>query len=59
MARRVCGVAGDMGDDDPSQRERFARDLAAAYLVMQRGEIVASGRREDMDEAAVRSYLTV
>jgi urea transport system ATP-binding protein len=37
----------------------FARDLAAAYLVMQRGEIVASGRREDMDEATVRSYLTV
>ena len=37
----------------------FARDLAAAYLVMQRGEVVLSGRREDMDEAAVRSYLTV
>jgi urea transport system ATP-binding protein len=37
----------------------FARDLAAAYYVMQRGEIVLSGRREDMDEAAVRSYLTV
>jgi urea transport system ATP-binding protein len=37
----------------------FARDLAAAYLVMQRGEVVVCGRREDMDEAAVRSYLTV
>jgi urea transport system ATP-binding protein len=37
----------------------FARDLAAAYLVMQRGEVVLSGRREDMDETAVRSYLTV
>jgi urea transport system ATP-binding protein len=37
----------------------FARDLAASYLVMQRGEIVLSGRREDMNEAAVRSYLTV
>jgi urea transport system ATP-binding protein len=37
----------------------FARDLAAAYFVMQRGEVVVSGRREDMDEAAVRSYLTV
>ena len=37
----------------------FARDLADAYYVMQRGEIVLSGRREDMDEAAVRSYLTV
>jgi urea transport system ATP-binding protein len=37
----------------------FARGLADAYYVMQRGEIVLSGRREDMDEAAVRSYLTV
>jgi len=37
----------------------FARNLADAYYVMQRGEIVLSGRREDMDEAAVRSYLTV
>jgi urea transport system ATP-binding protein len=37
----------------------FARDLAAAYLVMQRGEIVVAGRREEMNENAVRSYLTV
>jgi urea transport system ATP-binding protein len=37
----------------------FARDLAAAWLVMQRGEVVLSGRREEMDESAVRSYLTV
>ena len=37
----------------------FARDLAGAYFVMQRGEVVVRGRREDMDEAAVRGYLTV
>jgi urea transport system ATP-binding protein len=37
----------------------FARGLAASYLVMQRGEVVLSGRREQMDEVAVRSYLTV
>jgi urea transport system ATP-binding protein len=37
----------------------FARDLAAAYVVMQRGEVVLSGRQSEMDEAAVRSYLTV
>jgi urea transport system ATP-binding protein len=37
----------------------FARDLADAYLVMQRGEVVLSGRREEMEETAVRSYLTV
>lgn len=37
----------------------FARDLAAAYVVMQRGEVVLSGRQSQMDETAVRSYLTV
>ena len=37
----------------------FARDLAATYLVMQRGEVVVSGRRQDMDDVAVRGYLTV
>ena len=37
----------------------FARDLAACFYVMQRGEVVLSGRREEMDEAAVRSYLPV
>jgi len=37
----------------------FARDLAGAYFVMQRGEVVVCGRREDMDEVAVRGYLTV
>src|SRR5215208_6832651 len=37
----------------------FARDLAAAYVVMQRGEVVLSGRQSEMDETAVRSYLTV
>src|SRR5260370_22111188 len=37
----------------------FARDLAAAYVVMQRGEVVLSGRQSEMDEAAVRGYLTV
>jgi urea transport system ATP-binding protein len=37
----------------------FARDLAASYLVIERGEIVLAGRREDMDETAVRSYLRV
>jgi urea transport system ATP-binding protein len=37
----------------------FARDLASAYVVMQRGEVVLSGRQNEMDEAAVRGYLTV
>ena len=37
----------------------FARDLAACFYVMERGEVVLSGRREEMDEATVRGYLTV
>src|SRR4051812_2800047 len=37
----------------------FARDLADAYAVMQRGEVVLSGRQSEMDETVVRSYLTV
>jgi urea transport system ATP-binding protein len=37
----------------------FARDLAQSYVVMQRGEVVLSGRQSEMDETAVRAYLTV
>jgi urea transport system permease protein len=38
---------------------RIRPRLAASYLVIQRGEVVASGRREDMDEAAIRNFLIV
>lgn len=37
----------------------FARNLADAYLVMDRGNVVVSGRIDDMDEQEVRSHLTV
>ncbi|MEM1267096.1 MAG: urea ABC transporter ATP-binding subunit UrtE [Pseudomonadota bacterium] len=37
----------------------FARDLCDAYAVMDRGEIVAQGRRDEMVEADVRRWLTV
>src|SRR5438105_8895441 len=50
---------GDMAILLVEQYFEFARDLAAAYVVMQRGEIVLSGRQNEMDEAAVRAYLTV
>ena len=61
VERVIRGLAarGDMAVLLVEQYFEFARDLAASYLVMQRGEVVASGRREDMDESAVRSYLTV
>jgi urea transport system ATP-binding protein len=50
---------GDMAILLVEQYFDFARDLADAYFVMQRGEVVVCGRREEMDEAVVRSYLTV
>jgi urea transport system ATP-binding protein len=61
IERVIRGLAarGDMAILLVEQYFEFARDLAASYLVMQRGEVVASGRREDMDEAAIRSFLTV
>ena len=37
----------------------FARDLADAFIVMDRGEVVIAGRKDDMVEADVRRYLTV
>jgi len=50
---------GDMAILLVEQYFDFARDLAAAYIVMQRGEVVLAGRGDAMDETAVRSYLTV
>src|SRR5207244_816753 len=61
IARVIEGLArrGDMAILLVEQYFEFARDLAAAYVVMQRGGIVLSGRQSDMDEAAARAYLTV
>jgi urea transport system ATP-binding protein len=56
---RDLGARGDMAILLVEQYFEFARDLAASFLVMQRGAIVASGRREEMDDAVVRRYLTV
>jgi urea transport system ATP-binding protein len=50
---------GDMAVLLVEQYFEFARDLASSYVVMQRGEVVLSGRQNDMDETAVRAYLTV
>jgi urea transport system ATP-binding protein len=56
---RGLAARGDMAVLLVEQYFEFARDLAASFLVMQRGAVVASGRMEDMDETAVRGYLTV
>ena len=56
---RDLAARGDMAVLLVEQYFEFARDLAAAFLVIERGEVVASGRMEEMDETEVRSYLTV
>jgi urea transport system ATP-binding protein len=50
---------GDMAILLVEQYFDFARDLADAYAVMQRGEVVLAGRKSQMVEADVRRYLTV
>lgn len=37
----------------------FARDLADRFAVMDRGEVVLSGSRDELEEEAVRAHLTV
>src|SRR5260370_23954851 len=54
LARR-----GDMAILLVEQYFEFARDLAAAYVVMQPAQLVLSGRPGHMDEGPARAYLTV
>src|ERR1700726_3594348 len=56
---RALAESGDMAILLVEQYYDFAQALADRFVVMSRGEVVLSGRREEMDEAAVRSYLTV
>jgi urea transport system ATP-binding protein len=59
---RVIALLRDRGDMAillVEQYFEFARDLADAFAVMDRGEIVLSGSRDDMIESDVRRYLTV
>ena len=56
---RALAERGNMAILLVEQYFDFARRLAACFFVMQRGEAVLSGRREEMDESAVRGYLTV
>jgi urea transport system ATP-binding protein len=56
---RLLAQRGDMAVLLVEQYFDFARDLADAYAVMERGEVVLQGRKSDMEESAVRGYLTV
>jgi len=60
--QRVIALLRDRGDMAillVEQYFEFARDLADAFAVMERGEIVLSGHRDEMIESDVRRYLTV
>ena len=52
-------AAGEMAIILVEQYFEFARDLADRFAVMDRGEVVVSGVRGEMDEASVRRTLTV
>jgi len=50
---------GDMAIVLVEQYFDFAKELADLFIVMDRGEVVISGTRDSMDEAAVREKITV
>lgn len=50
---------GEMAIVLVEQYFEFARDLADTYAVMDRGQVVLSGNREDMSEDHVRRHLSV
>lgn len=59
---KVIGLLRDRGEMAillVEQYFEFARDLADFFAVMDRGEIVLSGSREEMVEQDVRRHLTV
>ena len=60
--QRVIGLLRDRGGMAivlVEQYFEFARDLADRFAVMERGEVVLSGLRNEMVESDVRDYLTV
>jgi len=58
-AIRALAAGGEMAILLVEQYYEFARSLADQYLVMERGEIVARGRGEDMDREGVKGLLAV
>jgi len=56
---KKLAARGDMAILLVEQYFEFARDLADAYAVMDRGEIVLAGTKAEMNEAEIRRHLTV
>lgn len=50
---------GEMAIVLVEQYFEFARDLADRFAVMDRGEVVLAGSRDELDETEVRAHLTV
>lgn len=50
---------GDMAILLVEQYFEFARDLADRFAVLERGEVVMAGRKEDMVESEIRRFLVV
>jgi urea transport system ATP-binding protein len=58
-AIRTLAESGEMSILLVEQYYDFAQSLADQYLVMERGEIIARGRGQDMEEEGVRRLLAV
>jgi len=58
-AIRALAATGEMSILLVEQYYDFARSLADQYLVMERGEIIARGRGENMDAEGVKRLLAV
>jgi len=56
---RTLANRGDMAILLVEQYYDFARELADDYVVMQRGEVIASGRGSDMDTRRVRDLVAI
>ena len=56
---RMLAQRGTMAILLVEQYYDFARELADAYVVMERGEVVARGRGKDMEADAVRERLAI
>ena len=50
---------GDIGILLCEQYFDFARELADTFIVMSRGEVVASGTQDQMDDENVKKHLAV
>jgi urea transport system ATP-binding protein len=56
---RTLARRGDMAILLVEQYFDFAQSLAESFIVMERGEVVVSGRREQLADPNVRKYLVV